>query len=93
MLEGIIKQTLAEKIKKTALNTGIRFNIVDGNGYDNASLAMFNEVQQQGLKEDEVEFADIVDSNPKQQFKEPKLVSEGQISYVPRKPRYYNSAK
>jgi len=33
--------SLAEKIKKTALNTGIRFNIVDHLGYDNASLAMF----------------------------------------------------
>ena len=45
--------SLAEKIKKTALNTGIRFNIVDHLGYDNASLAMFQEAQKQGLSPDE----------------------------------------
>ena len=35
------KISLAEKIQKTALNTGIRFNIIDNLGFDNASLAMF----------------------------------------------------
>jgi hypothetical protein len=35
------KLTLAEEITKTQLNTGIRFNIVDDYGYDNASLVMF----------------------------------------------------
>ena len=34
----LVKLTLAEKIKKTALNTGIRFNIVDNYGFDNASI-------------------------------------------------------
>jgi 5'(3')-deoxyribonucleotidase len=33
--------SFAEKIKKTAINTGIRFNIVDNLGFDNSSLAMF----------------------------------------------------
>jgi len=55
-----IKLTLAEKIKKTALNTGIRFNIVDNMGFDNASLQMFQEAQKQGLNADELEFSDIV---------------------------------
>jgi len=32
------KVSLAEKITKTALNTGIRFNIIDNLGFDNASL-------------------------------------------------------
>lgn len=44
MLQAVVKQTLAEKIKKTELNTGIRFNIVDGMGFDNASINMLNEV-------------------------------------------------
>jgi len=35
------KLSLAEKITKTALNTGIRFNIIDNLGFDNASLQMF----------------------------------------------------
>ena len=34
----VVKLSLADKIKKTALNTGIRFNIVDNYGFDNASL-------------------------------------------------------
>lgn len=33
-----VKLSLAEKIKKTALNTGIRFNIIDNYGFDNASI-------------------------------------------------------
>ena len=52
--------SLAEKIKKTALNTGIRFNIVDSDGFDNSSIAMFQEAQKQGLSPDEQEFTDIV---------------------------------
>ena len=52
---------MAEKINKTALNSGIRFNIVDDLGFDNASLKLFQEVQKQGLQQDEVEFTDIVD--------------------------------
>lgn len=32
-----VKLSLTDKIKKTALNTGIRFNIVDNYGFDNAS--------------------------------------------------------
>ena len=37
----LVKLSLQEKIKKTALNTGIRFNIVDNYGFDNASMQMF----------------------------------------------------
>jgi hypothetical protein len=58
---------LVEKIKKTALNTGIRFNIVDAMGFDNASINLFNEVQKQGLGQDEVEFTDIVIEHQKMQ--------------------------
>ena len=84
---------MAEKIRKTALNTGIRFNIVDGAGFDNSSLNLFNEVQKQGLKEDEVEFTDIVETPQTFNAMEPKMVTEGSVSYIPRKPRYFNSAK
>ena len=38
-----VKLSLQEKIKKTALNTGIRFNIVDNYGFDNASMQMFQD--------------------------------------------------
>ena len=41
-----VKFSLAEKIKKTALNTGIRFNIVDNYGFDNASMQMFQDAQK-----------------------------------------------
>ena len=41
-----VKLSLAEKIKKTALNTGIRFNIVDNYGFDNASMQMFQDAQK-----------------------------------------------
>ena len=41
---GKVKLSLAEKIKKTALNTGIRFNIVDKAGFDNSSLTMLAEI-------------------------------------------------
>ena len=58
---------MVEKIKKTALNTGIRFNIVDAMGFDNASINLFNEVQKQGLGQDEVEFTDIVIEHQKMQ--------------------------
>lgn len=48
-----VKLSLAEKIQKTALNTGIRFNIVDNLGFDNASLSMFQDAQKTGLNADE----------------------------------------
>ena len=56
----IVKLNLAEKIKKTALNTGIRFNIVDNYGFDNASMQMFQDAQKQGMNADEQEFADLI---------------------------------
>jgi len=43
ILKARVKPSLAEKIEKTALNTGIRFNIVDNLGFDNASLHMFQD--------------------------------------------------
>lgn len=49
----LVRLSLAEKIKKTALNTGIRFNIVDNYGFDNASIQMFQEAQKQGMNADE----------------------------------------
>ena len=39
----LVKLSLQEKIKKTALNTGIRFNIVDNYGFDNASMQMLQD--------------------------------------------------
>lgn len=90
VLTSVVKQTLAEKIKKTALNTGIRFNIVDSHGFDNSSVQMISEIQKQGLAEDEVEFTDILQDS-RLAPKEP--VTEGSVTYVPRKPRYWNSVK
>ena len=51
---------------------------------------MLEEVKKQGLQSDEVEFTDIVDSAKVQ---EPIIVNNEELSYVPRKPRYYNSVK
>lgn len=64
-------------------------------GFDNASINMFNEVQKQGLKDDEVEFTDIVETagTDNKIMIEPKMMTEGSVSYVPRKPRYFNSVK
>lgn len=49
----------AEKVKKTALNTLVRFDI-DSKGYETTSNAMYDEIRRKGLGADEVEFTDIV---------------------------------
>ena len=55
-----IKPSRVEQVEKTQLNTKIRFNIVDQMGFDNASLAMYQDAQKQGLNADEQEFTDLV---------------------------------
>lgn len=88
-----MKLSLAEKIKKTALNTGIRFNIVDNYGFDNASIQMFQDAQKQGMNADEQEFAEMVTTeNAKRANKEILVESEEQL-FVMRKPRFFNSVK
>ena len=72
-----VKLSLQEKIKKTALNTGIRFNIVDNYGFDNASMQMFQEAQKQGMNADEQEFAELVNTeNARRANKELLIESE-----------------
>ena len=80
---------MADKINRTAKNTGVRFNIVDSMGFEASSLSMLAEMQKQGFQEDEVEFTDIVTTKPVA----PTQIKSGELSYVPRKPRYYNSVK
>ncbi len=48
-----------DKVKKTALNTLVRFDI-DSMGYDNSSLNMYEEMKKKGVGQDEEEFTDIV---------------------------------
>lgn len=40
-----------------------------------------------------MEFTDIVETQKLATAAEPRMVTEGSVSYVPRKPRYYNSVK
>lgn len=89
----VVKLSLADKIKKTALNTGIRFNIVDNYGFDNSSLQMFQDAQKHGMNQDEQEFADLVTTeNARLANKNMLLESEEQL-FVMRKPRFFNSVK
>jgi hypothetical protein len=83
--------SLVEKIKKTALNTGIRFNIVDPLGFDNSSIAMLHEIQKEGLSPDEEEFTDIVQTE-KTSFGKKQDLSMDAL-YIMRKPRFFNSVK
>jgi hypothetical protein len=54
------KLTPAERMQKTALNTGIRFDITDSKGFDNSSLSMLDELKSKGLASDEQEFSEVV---------------------------------
>jgi hypothetical protein len=40
-------------VKKTALNTLVRFDITDSNGYDNSSLEIYEEMKRKGVSADE----------------------------------------
>ena len=53
--------TAAEKVKKTALNTLVRFDI-DHMGFDNSSINMYEEIKRKGVGQDEEEFTDILAS-------------------------------
>lgn len=53
--------TPAERVKKTALNTLVRFDI-DQMGFDNSSLSMYEEIKRKGVGQDEEEFTDIFQS-------------------------------
>mmetsp|Transcript_41934 Transcript_41934/g.30196 ORF Transcript_41934/g.30196 Transcript_41934/m.30196 type:complete len:87 (+) Transcript_41934:1324-1584(+) len=77
---------MAERIRKTVLNTGIRFDITDKLGFDNASLSMYQDVQSRGLETDEHEFTDLVKDS---------MIAEysWKDKYLPRKPRFFNSVK
>jgi hypothetical protein len=41
--------TAAERVRKTALNTSLRFGITDSKGFDNSSLALYEEIKRRGL--------------------------------------------
>lgn len=43
--------TPVEKVKKTALNTLVRFDI-DSMGFDNSSLNMYEELKRKGVGQD-----------------------------------------
>ena len=88
-----MKLSLAEKIKKTALNTGIRFNIVDNYGFDNASIQMFQDAQKQGMNADEQEFAEMVTTENAKRANKEILVESEEQTFVMRKPRFFNSVK
>lgn len=77
--------TAVEKVKKTALNTLVRFDI-DSMGFDNSSLAMYEELKRKGLSSDEQEFTDIVTTNIDQ-----KVKYDWEDRYKPRKPRFFNT--
>ena len=53
--------TAVEKVRKTALNTLVRFDI-DSMGFDNSSLNMYEELKRKGVGQDEEEFTDILQS-------------------------------
>lgn len=80
--------TPVEKVKKTALNTLVRFDI-DSMGFDNSSLNMYEELKRKGVGQDEEEFTDILysaDTNTKSVQK-----YDWEDKYRPRKPRFFNT--
>jgi hypothetical protein len=44
MQTTVISASVAEKINRTAKNTGVRFNIVDSLGFEASSLSMLAEM-------------------------------------------------
>ena len=75
----------SERVKKTALNTLVRFDI-DAKGYETTSNAMYDEIRRKGLGVDEVEFTDIVSED----F-DKKVKYDWEDKYKPRKPKFFNS--
>ncbi|CDW72357.1 uncharacterized protein c19orf29 [Stylonychia lemnae] len=75
----------SERVKKTALNTLVRFDI-DAKGYETTSNAMYDEIRRKGLGVDEVEFTDIVSHD----F-DKKIKYDWEDKYKPRKPKFFNS--
>lgn len=86
----------AERVKKTALNTLVRFDI-DSMGYDNSSLNMYEELKRKGVGQDEEEFTDILvsaDINPNNaKSMMPIMRYEWEDKYKPRKPRFFNTVQ
>ena len=82
ILEPEEKLLASEKVKKTALNTLIRFNIND-KGFDTTSNALYDELKRKGLAPDEIEFTDIVSGDTLKNY-------EWSSKYQARKPRYLN---
>ena len=79
-------QTAVERVKKTALNTLVRFDI-DAMGFDNSSLSMYEELRKKGVGQDEEEFTDVLYSGPTIT----KYAWEDR--YKPRKPRFFNTVQ
>jgi hypothetical protein len=80
--------TAVEKVKKTALNTLVRFDI-DSMGFDNSSLNMYEEMKRKGVGQDEEEFTDILFSGG--DAKVPIQKYDWENRYKPRKPRFFNT--
>lgn len=84
--------TPAERVKKTALNTLVRFDI-DSMGFDNASLNMYEELRRKGVGQDEEEFTDILFSAENLNNKAVVQRYEWEDKYKPRKPRFFNTVQ
>ena len=82
--------TAVEKVKKTALNTLVRFDI-DSMGFDNSSLNMYEEMKRKGVGQDEEEFTDILFSGG--DTKVPIQKYDWENRYKPRKPRFFNNVQ
>ena len=85
--------TPAERVKKTALNTLVRFDI-DSMGFDNSSLNMYEEIKRKGVGQDEEEFTDILfsaDTGNNKLLATPILKYDWEDKYKPRKPRFFNT--
>ena len=81
--------SITERVKKTALNTLVRFDI-DSMGFDNSSLNMYEELKRKGVGQDEEEFTDVLfsaDANQKVPFQR----YAWEDKYKPRKPRFFNT--
>ena len=83
--------TAVEKVRKTALNTLVRFDI-DSMGFDNSSLNMYEELKRKGVGQDEEEFTDILQSADINS-KLPIQKYAWEDKYKPRKPRFFNTVQ
>lgn len=58
--EEVKRQTIYDKIKKTALNTSVRFSMDQKADYRKTAMVIYEEMKRKGVSSDEQEFTDIV---------------------------------